>query len=177
MHIGARLWRRDPLTLAVGERRASIEAYGELAAHEWTTALHAHPVAGIDCARLVLEHTDLDRDARLPEGFDSSARNSRVRIASRADDARDIGSNQRIRARPGSARMIARLERHIDRRTARGCTRSIDGHALGMRTAGGRSPALTDDVILGDEHATHARIWIGRIKTVASQLERAVHVL
>ena len=84
------------------ERRAAVEAGGELHAHPRPAARHARDEADVEFARLVLAQAEVDVDAGRAQAV-AAMRLLRIGIAHRGDDARDAGGQDRVDARRRAA--------------------------------------------------------------------------
>ena len=138
----ARGGARDPLALAVRERRAAVEAHGELAAHVRHAAPHAREEAAIQRLGRALHDAAFDCDARRRELGGAAAVDARIRIVAGEHHARHSGFEQRFGARARSARVAARLERHVGRRAARGGAGRLQRDDFRVRPARRRRPTL-----------------------------------
>jgi hypothetical protein len=70
-----------------------------------------------------------------------------VRVELAGDHAFDARRKERVDARWRGAMVRARLERHVDRGTARALTGDRERDDLGVRTALPLVPALADDLV------------------------------
>ena len=71
----------------------------------------------------------------------------------------------------------ARLERHVDRRTARLLSRVRECGDLGVRPALLLVPTLADDLAAGDHDRAHDRIRVSRPPPPLGELEGVLHEL
>ena len=103
---------------------------------------------------------DVDRDACRAQTSGTAARD-RVGIERAGDDARDAGSEDRLRARPGPAVMVARLERDVQ-----GCAANVgtagargkQGFDFRVRLAAAMVIALAQRSAITDDDRTDRRI-------------------
>ncbi len=103
---------------------------------------------------------DVDRDACRAQTSGTAARD-RVGIERAGDDARDAGSEDRLRARPGPAVMVAWLERDVQ-----GCAANVgtagargkQGFDFRVRLAAAMVIALAQRSAITDDDRTDRRI-------------------
>src|SRR5687768_13545813 len=76
-----------------------------------------------------------DLNARFAKRFETAARNKRIRVLDRTDDAFDTGVNKRGGTRRRLAMMVVGLERNIGRPAQSFLTGLIEGDHLGMYDA------------------------------------------
>ncbi len=101
--------RGDPAAGAVGGGAAPVEGGGELPGHEGTAVVHRERPLAVDRPGLVLEQPALDLDARGPQGRRSPG-GDRVGVGAGRTPPGDAGLDQRPRAGPGAAGVVAGLE-------------------------------------------------------------------
>ena len=102
---------------------------------------------------------DVDGDAEVAQLGDAPARDLRVGILERDDDAGDAGLGQRDDARPGAAVVRARFEGGVDGGAAgpvAGLAQRLD---LGVGTAGRLRGALADDLAVAHDDARRPTGW------------------
>ena len=91
----------DPLACAVVQRGAPVERSRDLHAHPGPCAQHAREESDVQLARLVGEHTDVDRDAGGTQARDALPRDQRVRVAPRRPRRATLGFESARRTHGG----------------------------------------------------------------------------
>src|SRR3974390_1002527 len=105
--------------LASGKARFAVGRYGELEQHMRTRSRHARDVARMRAPRFVRTKSDVDLDALLAQPRMALARDLRVRVFQRGDNARNTGADDGVGARRRLAGVRAWLERGVHRRAPR----------------------------------------------------------
>jgi len=138
MAVGARFGRRDPLALAIGQRRRAVERGRGFHAHPGRAAHHAAEEADVEFARFGGARSDLNLDTSSAQAFKALTRHQRIGVGDRRHDATDARGDQRVAARAGAAVVGAGFQGDIGRgacdRTTSGCC-IAEGHHLGVRAA------------------------------------------
>src|SRR5690606_29882477 len=174
-HVRARGLAGDPLRLAAGHSRAAVQAAGQLDPHPGAPALHAREETDVERARLRFHQACLDRDARLAQAGEPRAVHLRKGVAHRRHHARHAGVDQRGRAGPGAAGVVAGLERDVGRGAARAHADRLQRRHLGMRSALAFVPAFAQHLVALRDHAADHRIGFGGPGTTFGQAQRARH--
>ena len=114
-----RFFRTDRRALARSCGDACVEAGGRFRAGQAAAAC-AFTVRNAALSRraLRLAQSVLDDDAVAAQFVEAMTAHARIGIGHRRDDARNAGVDDATRARPGSAGVAARLERHVERAAA-----------------------------------------------------------
>src|SRR5579862_1214694 len=117
----------DPAT--TGHRDAPVERDRRLVRHERTAErLPRAPCLVLAPRREIIE--ELDRDPGFRDACEAASVDDGVGIARSDDDARNAGLDHRVGARRRAAVMRARLERDVERRTARALPRLLERRGL-----------------------------------------------
>ena len=124
-----------------GRRPLQVHVRPSLARRREERLVHALGLRGVG--------PDEDLDAPLAQSPDAAARDPRVGILERADDAGDPGRENRLRAGRRPAEVRARLEVHEQRRAARALPRGRQRRRLGVGPARPLVPSLADDHPVG----------------------------
>ena len=132
MNARARGLAGDRRRAAAGKAGLAVGRDRELEHHMRAAVLHAADVAGMRPPRLVGADADLDHDARFGHPPMAGARDLRIGIDQRGDHPRDAGRDDGVGAGRRLAVMRAGLERHVERRAARGGAGAAQRLGLGM---------------------------------------------
>jgi hypothetical protein len=109
----------------------------------------------VTCGRPSSGH--VDRDAGGPQAGDARAVDLVGRVDHRGHDPVDARGDQRVRARRRATVVAARLEVHVDGRTAGVARRAQRGH-LGMVASRPLVPALPHDGGVAHDHRADDRV-------------------
>jgi hypothetical protein len=102
-------------------------------------------------------------------GKQAVAVDPRVGIERRGDDARDAGSNQRLRARGRFTMEAARFQIDITGRTPRAFSRGFEGQDFRMGFSRKPVPTLADDKTVVRKDTANPRIGMGCAQAAARQ--------
>ncbi len=128
----------------------------------------------VERGRLIGENTALDVDARGAKGVGSPG-GIRIGIGLGEDHAGHAGRDERLRARPRTTRVVARLERDDGCRTHGRGTGLGEGVDLGMRRPGAAVHADRNLLAVGvEQNATDPRIGKGTHDRIGS-IDGAAH--
>jgi len=176
LHIRARRCAGDPLRRAIGQSGASVQTHRQLDANPWPAALDAAEETAVEFARSVAHQAGLHGNASAEQSAQAFAGNPGIRIVARCNDSCDARRDQRVGARRRAAEVRARLQRHVDRRSARARAGVAQRKNFGMRFARALVPAFADDGFSVGNDAADARIRLCAVQAAFGQAQRARHV-
>ena len=140
-----------------------------------------HPAATIPFAFRRVGSTRQDTfDARAGQDAPRPSTVLRIRIAHGERHATDAGRRDRVRARAHAPRLRARLQRHVQRRSAHlfaAPRRVLDGGHFCMVPAAPLVPSFADDLAASDDHRAHGRIRPRVALAATGKLDCPPHVL
>jgi hypothetical protein len=118
---------------------------------------------------------DRDRDPRGLKPRVSLARDERIGVLHRRDDAADPGLDDRVRARGRGPEMRARLEGCIEGRAPRRLAGAVDRDPLGVRPSPRRGRPTPDDRPVLHQDRADRGVWGGETERPRSEIERRLH--
>ncbi len=175
LDIGARRRRGDPLALARGHRRATVETHGQLAADMGQLAAHAADKTGVERLGLPAQQPHRHLDARRPQPRHAAAGDLGVGIFHRRHHPGHSGGHQGVGTGRGTAMVAARLQGDVGRSAPGLFSRLGKGVDLGMGTTRLLVPTLADDAPLAYDDTTHTGIGIGGVEPPPRQPQGLGH--
>lgn len=133
VHATPRSLAGDPAAAAALGRNVSVDGHRQLEYDERPARAAVVQVRRELFADDVGARADIDTHAGCAQAFDAAACDARVGVVHADHHARDSGGDDRLGARGSATEMVARLERHVHRRSARRITRRAQRLHLGVR--------------------------------------------
>ncbi len=175
MRLGARPLARDPARVACLRSDASIEGDGRFERHPRPTGGDPFDERAIDLPALRLAHAHGHGDSALAQVSRPAAVDTRVGIGHAGHHADDAGLLQRHRTAAGATDVIARLQRHVRRRSAGALAGLFQRRNLGVVAARSTVKAGGHELAGLDDHTADHGVGTGLPARAQSGLERQAH--
>ena len=176
MHPGARRRSADPLALAIGQRRAAIQAHGPLEHPPGPAGLDPMDEGAVLMSGVNGQHTADHLQPRIPQSLQSTAGNAGVGIGERHHHPPHSSGKDRFSAGRRAAVMAARLQGDDDRAASGGVTGLGQGNGFSVGLTGTGMKPLTNQAPFGIEHhRTHEGIGAGMAFGEGGELKRPAH--
>ena len=173
----ARVVRRDPAAIARGDGRLAVERHRPLGGDVGQAGGEPFPVRRVELAGRVGLAADFDADAGRPQGRQPAAVRPRGNGSPTAATTRAIPAPGSRRCRGRLAVMAARLERHVERRSASRFAGPAQGDDLGVRAAEPLVMADADRPSVADDDRADHRVGLDGAPSPRGLVEGLAHPL
>ncbi len=157
------------------KRKLTIEREGGLESYKRPANARGDCEGLIEPLGLLLENTGFNLDASGAQSLKSLADSPWIGVLHRRNNSTNAGSDHGFGARASAAGVIARLQRDVERSSARLLAGHLQRNDLGVIERVILMKAFTDYVSLADDYTTHRGIGTGQADALPREVQRALH--